>query len=444
MAKRIVILGAGESGAGAAVLAKKKGFDTFVSDMSSIKDKYKEMLNERNIPWEEGKHTEELILNADEVIKSPGIPNDAPMVVKLREKGTPIISEIEFAGRYTNAKMICITGSNGKTTTTSLIYHIFKKAGLNVGLAGNIGQSLAYQVAEYNYDYYVIELSSFQLDNMYKFHANIAVLMNITPDHLDRYEHKMQNYVDAKFRIIQNQTDEDAFIYWSDDPIIQRELHKYGIHGHYYPFAEHKKDGLAAFVDQKKVYFTEPIAFNMEEEELALTGTHNLFNSMAAGISANIAGIRKECIREALKDFKGVEHRLEKVARVRGVDYINDSKATNVNSCWYALQSMKTKTVLILGGKDKGNDYSEIARLVKEKCSGLIFLGLHNEKLHDFFDGFGLPIADVQSMKDAVDAAYQMAKKGETVLLSPCCASFDLFRSYEDRGDQFKECVRNL
>ncbi len=444
MAKRIVILGAGESGAGAAVLAKKKGFDTFVSDMSSIKDKYKEMLNERNIPWEEGKHTEELILNADEVIKSPGIPNDAPMVVKLREKGTPIISEIEFAGRYTNAKMICITGSNGKTTTTSLIYHIFKKAGLNVGLAGNIGQSLAYQVAEYNYDYYVIELSSFQLDNMYKFHANIAVLMNITPDHLDRYEHKMQNYVDAKFRIIQNQTDEDAFIYWSDDPIIQRELHKYGIHGHYYPFAEHKKDGLAAFVDQKKVYFTEPIAFNMEEEELALTGTHNLFNSMAAGISANIAGIRKECIREALKDFKGVEHRLEKVARVRGVDYINDSKATNVNSCWYALQSMKTKTVLILGGKDKGNDYSEIAELVKEKCSGLIFLGLHNEKLHDFFDGFGLPIADVQSMKDAVDAAYQMAKKGETVLLSPCCASFDLFRSYEDRGDQFKECVRNL
>ncbi len=444
MAKRIVILGAGESGAGAAVLAKKKGFDTFVSDMSSIKDKYKEMLNERNIPWEEGKHTEELILNADEVIKSPGIPNDAPMVVKLREKGTPIISEIEFAGRYTNAKMICITGSNGKTTTTSLIYHIFKKAGLNVGLAGNIGQSLAYQVAEYNYDYYVIELSSFQLDNMYKFHANIAVLMNITPDHLDRYEHKMQNYVDAKFRIIQNQTDEDAFIYWSDDPIIQRELHKYGIHGHYYPFAEHKKDGLAAFVDQKKVYFTEPIAFNMEEEELALTGTHNLFNSMAAGISANIAGIRKECIREALKDFKGVEHRLEKVARVRGVDYINDSKATNVNSCWYALQSMKTKTVLILGGKDKGNDYSEIAGLVKEKCSGLIFLGLHNEKLHDFFDGFGLPIADVQSMKDAVDAAYQMAKKGETVLLSPCCASFDLFRSYEERGDQFKECVRNL
>ena len=441
---RIVILGAGESGAGAAVLAQKKGFDTYVSDMSLIKDKYKAMLNERGIQWEEGKHTEELILNADEVIKSPGIPNDAPIILKLKNQSTPIISEIEFAGRYTNAKMICITGSNGKTTTTSLIYHIFKKAGLNVGLAGNIGQSLAYQVAECNYDYYVIELSSFQLDNMYKFHANIAVLMNITPDHLDRYGFEMQNYVDAKFRIIQNQTDDDAFIFWNDDPIIQKELHKYGIHGQYFPFAEKNEEGVAAFTEENKVYFTRPIAFNMEQEELALTGTHNLFNSMAAGISANIAGIRKECIREALNDFKGVEHRLEKVARVKGVDYINDSKATNVNSCWYALQSMKTKTVLILGGKDKGNDYNEIADLVKEKCSGLIFLGLHNEKLHDFFGNFGLPIVDAQSMPDAVNAAYNMAKKGETVLLSPCCASFDLFKSYEDRGDQFKECVRNL
>lgn len=444
MAKRIVILGAGESGAGAAILAKKQGFDVFVSDMSLIKDKYKFMLDEKGIEWEEGKHTEELILNADEVIKSPGIPNNAPMILKLKEKGTPIISEIEFAGRYTNAKMVCITGSNGKTTTTSLIYHIFKKAGLNVGLAGNIGQSLALQVAECNYDYYVIELSSFQLDNMYDFHANIAVLMNITPDHLDRYEYKMQNYVDAKFRIIQNQTENDAFIFWNDDPVIQRELHKYGIHGQYYPFAEKKEDGTVAYVEEKKVCFTEPIAFNMEQEELALTGKHNLFNSMAAGLSANIAGIKKEYIREALSDFKGVEHRLEKVARVKGVEYINDSKATNVNSCWYALQSMTTKTVLILGGKDKGNDYNEIADLVKEKCSGLIYLGLHNEKLHDFFDGFGLPVADVQSMKDAVDAAYNMAKDGETVLLSPCCASFDLFKSYEDRGEQFKECVRNL
>jgi UDP-N-acetylmuramoylalanine--D-glutamate ligase len=444
MAKRIVILGAGESGAGAAVLAQKEGFDTFVSDMSLIKDKYKKMLTDRGIAWEEGQHTEELILNADEVIKSPGIPNDAPMILKIREKNIPIISEIEFAGRYTKAKMICITGSNGKTTTTSLIYHIFKKAGLNVGLAGNIGQSLAYQVAECNYDYYVIELSSFQLDNMYNFHANIAVLMNITPDHLDRYDHKMQNYVDAKFRILQNQTSDDAFIFWNDDPVIHRELHKYGIHGHYYPFAEKKEDGTVAYVDHGEVCFTEPIAFNMEQEELALTGTHNLFNSMAAGISANLAGIQRDCIREALSDFQGVEHRLEKVCRVRGVEYINDSKATNVNSCWYALQSMKTKTVLILGGKDKGNDYSEIADLVKEKCVGLIYMGLHNEKLHAFFDSFGLPVADVQSIQDAVNAAYKMAKPGETVLLSPCCASFDLFKSYEDRGEQFKACVRAL
>ena len=268
--------------------------------------------------------------------------------------------------------------------------------------------------------------------------------MNITPDHLDRYEHDMQNYVDAKFRIIQNQTDKDAFIFWDDDPTIQKELHKYGIHGQYYPFAETKKEGNAAYLENDILHFVEPIAFNMEQEELALTGKHNLFNSMAAGISANLAGIQKECIREALKDFEGVEHRLEKVCRVRGVEYINDSKATNVNSCWYALQSMKTKTILILGGKDKGNDYSEIAELVKEKCCGLIYLGINNEKLHNFFDKFGLPIEDVKSMQEAVDAAYRMAKKGETVLLSPCCASFDLFKSYEDRGTQFKQCVRNL
>ena len=444
MAKRIVVLGAGESGVGAAILAQKKGFEVFVSDMSMIKDKYKNMLVERGIEWEEGQHTESLILNADEAIKSPGIPNNAPMIVKLKDLGVPVISEIEFAGRYTNAQMICITGSNGKTTTTSLIYHIFKKAGLNVGLAGNIGRSLALLVAECNYDYYIIELSSFQLDNMYQFHANIAVLMNITPDHLDRYDYKMQNYVDAKFRIIQNQTDDDAFVFWNDDPVIQKELHKYGIHGQYYPFAENKENGLAAYTEKSKIYFTRPVDFNMEQEDLALTGTHNLFNSMAAGISANIAGIKKECIREALSDFKGVEHRLEKAGVVNEVNYINDSKATNVNSCWYALKSMKTKTILILGGKDKGNDYNEIADLVKEKCSGLVYLGLHNEKLHDFFDKFGLPVADVQSMKDAVAAATKMAKPGETVLLSPCCASFDLFKSYEDRGDQFKECVKNL
>lgn len=369
MAKRIVVLGAGESGVGAAILAQKKGFEVFVSDMSMIKDKYKNMLVERGIEWEEGQHTESLILNADEAIKSPGIPNNAPMIVKLKDLGVPVISEIEFAGRYTNAQMICITGSNGKTTTTSLIYHIFKKAGLNVGLAGNIGRSLALQVAECNYDYYVIELSSFQLDNMYQFHANIAVLMNITPDHLDRYDYKMQNYVDAKFRIIQNQTDDDAFVFWNDDPVIQKELHKYGIHGQYYPFAENKENGLAAYTEKSKIYFTRPVDFNMEQENLALTGTHNLFNSMAAGISANIAGIKKECIREALSDFKGVEHRLEKAGVVNEVNYINDSKATNVNSCWYALKSMKTKTILILGGKDKGNDYNEIADLVKKNAA---------------------------------------------------------------------------
>lgn len=442
---KIVVLGAGESGAGAAVLAKTKGFDTFVSDMSMIKDKYKALLNKYNISWEEGKHTEEMILDADEVIKSPGIPNDAPLILKLQEKGIHIISEIEFAGRYTDAKMVCITGSNGKTTTTSLIYHIFKSAGLNVGLAGNIGNSLALQVATENYDYYVIELSSFQLDNMYDFRANIAVLMNITPDHLDRYEHCMQNYVDAKFRITQNQTEEDAFIFWNEDPIIQKELSKHGLKAQLYPFAALKGNGAIAYVADDEVRIDKPIAFNMEQEELALRGTHNLYNSLAAGISANIAGIQKEDIRKALSDFKGVEHRLEKVCDVRGIHFINDSKATNVNSCWYALQSMTTKTVLILGGKDKGNDYTEIEELVKEKCSALVYLGLHNEKLHAFFDRLGLPVADITTgMQDAVEAAYRLAKKGETVLLSPCCASFDLFKSYEDRGEQFKKYVRAL
>ena len=443
--ERIVILGAGESGAGAAVLAKVKGFDTFVSDASIIKPRYKELLDRYGIAWEEGHHTEELILNASEVVKSPGIPEEAPLVVKLRQQGTPIISEIEFAGRYTDAKMICITGSNGKTTTTSLIYHIFKSAGLNVGLAGNIGQSLALQVATEKHDYYVIELSSFQLDGMYDFRANIAVLMNITPDHLDRYNHCMQNYVDAKFRITQNQTPEDAFIYWNDDPIIQRELAKHGLKAQLYPFAAIKEQGAIAYVEDGQMKIEQPIAFNMEQEELALRGTHNLYNSMAASISANIAGIEKENIREALSNFKGVEHRLERVCDVAGVHFINDSKATNVNSCWYALQSMPTKTVLILGGKDKGNDYTEIEQLVREKCSALVYLGLHNEKLHAFFDPMGLPVVEVQSgMKEAVEAAFHLAKKGETVLLSPCCASFDLFKSYEDRGDQFKACVRAL
>lgn len=442
--KRIVVLGAGESGSGAAILAKVKGFDVFVSDMSSIKDKYKTLLNEHEIPWEEGQHSEEKILNADEIIKSPGIPNNASLILKLKEKGISIISEIEFAGRYTNAQMICITGSNGKTTTTSLIYHIFKSAGLNVGLAGNIGCSLALQVAYEQHDYYIIELSSFQLDNMYDFHANIAILMNITPDHLDRYDHCMQNYIDAKFRIVQNQTEKDAFVFWNDDPIIRKELTKHGIHAQLYPFAALKEEGAIAYVEEEEVIINTPTAFNMEQEELALTGQHNLYNSLAAGISANLAGVKKEYIRKALADFQGVEHRLEKVARVGGVDFINDSKATNVNSCWYALQSMITPTVLILGGKDKGNDYTEIEQLVKEKCTALVYMGLHNEKLHDFFDRTGLPIADVQSMEAAVAAAYRFAQKGSTVLLSPCCASFDLFKSYEDRGDQFKNCVKAL
>lgn len=440
MNKRIVILGAGESGCGAAILANKLGFEVFVSDFGSISDKYKRVLDEHCIEWEEKQHTEHLILNAQEIIKSPGIPCDAPMVKRASDAGIPIISEIEFAGRYTKAKMICITGSNGKTTTTSLIYHIFKEAGLNVGLAGNIGNSLALQVAEGDKDYYIVELSSFQLDNMYEFRANVAVLMNITPDHLDRYEHKMQNYIDAKFRILQNQQPDDAFVFWNDDPIIQNELPKHR-HGKLYPFAENKKDGLVAYTEEHKIIFTEPTPFNMEQEELSLTGKHNLYNSMAAGISANVAGIRKETIREALKSFSGVEHRLERVAVIDGIEYINDSKATNVNSCWYALQSMKRKTILILGGKDKGNDYSEIADLVREKCNGLIFLGVDNSKLHTFFDGFGIPTADVHSMQECVYEARRMAKNGETVLLSPCCASFDLFRSYEDRGEQFKSEV---
>ena len=442
--KRIVVLGAAESGAGAAVLAKKEGFDVFVSDMSTIKDKYKELLNNHEIVWEEGQHTEELILNADEIIKSPGIPENAPMILKIKEKHIPIISEIEFAGRYTHAKMICITGSNGKTTTTSLIYHILKNAGYNVGLAGNIGNSLALQVAEEQHDYYVIELSSFQLDNMYDFKADIAVLMNITPDHLDRYDFKMQNYVDSKMRIIQNQTPDDAFVFWNDDPIVTAELKKYNIKAKLCPFSEFKSNSVIGYVDKDEYVIEGPTPFNMEQEELALRGKHNLYNSLAAGITADLAGVSNDQIREGLKSFEGVEHRLEKAGRVRGVEFINDSKATNVNACWYALDSMRTPVVLILGGKDKGNDYSEIFDLVKEKCIGLVFLGVDNTKLHAAFDNFGIPIADVKSMKDCVDECFKMAKPGSTVLLSPCCASFDLFKKMEDRGEQFKECVKNL
>ena len=441
---RIVILGAGESGAGAAVLAKKEGFDVFVSDMSMIKDKYKKMLDDRNIEWEEGQHTEEKILNADEIIKSPGIPNEAPMIQKIIAKGIHIISEIEFAGRYTNSKMICITGSNGKTTTTSLIYHIFKEAGYDAGLAGNIGNSLALQVAEDPHEYYIIELSSFQLDNMYDFRANIAILLNITPDHLDRYGNCMQNYVDSKMRIIQNQTSQDSFIYWHDDPIISRELEKYDIKAVQYPFSELKEKGSIGYIEKGEYEIEKPTPFNMEQESLSLTGKHNIYNSLAAGIASNISGIKKEVIRQSLGDFPGVEHRLEKVAKVNGVMYVNDSKATNVDACWYALESMKSKVVLILGGKDKGNDYNEIKDLVKEKCSALVYLGADNAKLHAFFDGFGIPVRDTHSMPECVAACHELAKPGETVLLSPCCASFDLFKNMEDRGEQFKTLVRGL
>ena len=442
--KRIVVLGAAESGVGAAALAKKQGFDVFVSDMSGIKDKYKAMLDQRGIAWEEGQHTEELIMNATEIIKSPGIPDTAPMVAKAIAAGIPIISEIEFAGRYTTSKMICITGSNGKTTTTSLIYHIFKSAGYDAGLAGNIGHSLALQVAEEPHEYYIIELSSFQLDNMYDFRANIAVLLNITPDHLDRYDFKMQNYVDAKMRILQNQTEEDAFIYWADDPIISRELKKYDIKAVQCPFSLLKQKGIIGYIEEGQYKLEYPTPFNMEQESLSLTGTHNVYNSLAAGLAANIAGIRKDVIRKSLSDFPGVEHRLEKVCRVRGVEYINDSKATNVDACWYALESMKTPTILIIGGKDKGNDYEPIKPLIREKCVGLVYLGADNQKLHDNFDDMGIPVRDVHSMKDCVEACYEMARPGDTVLLSPCCASFDLFKNMEDRGDQFKTLVRNL
>ncbi len=439
-----MILGAGESGAGAAVLAKKEGFDVFVSDMSAIKDKYKQMLDSHGIAWEEGRHTEEKVLRADEIIKSPGIPSDAPMVLKAVERGIHIISEIEFAGRYTRSKMICITGSNGKTTTTSLIYHIFRQAGYDAGLAGNIGHSLALQVAEDPHEYYIIELSSFQLDNMYDFRANIAILLNITPDHLDRYGNCMQNYVDAKMRIIRNQTGDDAFIYWNDDPIIRRELDKYDIKAVQCPFSELKERGSIGYIEEGQYKIEWPTPFNMEQESLSLTGRHNIYNSLAAGIASNISGIRKDVIRKSLSDFPGVEHRLEKVATVRGVLYVNDSKATNVDACWYALESMKTKVVLILGGKDKGNDYSAIRDLVAEKCSALVYLGADNAKLHAFFDPLGLPVRDTHSMRECVDACYELAQPGETVLLSPCCASFDLFKNMEDRGEQFKDMVRKL
>ena len=446
---RIVVLGGGESGVGAAILAKVKGFDVFLSDMGTIADHYKDSLDQYEIPWEEGHHTEELILNATEVVKSPGIPPTAPLIKKLVAQGTPIISEIEFAGRYTHAKMVCIPGSNGKTTTTLLTYHILKNAGLNVGLAGNVGKSLAWQVATVNHDVYVIELSSFQLENMYDFKANVAVIMNITPDHMDRYDYQMQNYVKAKFRIINNLTPQDALIYWQDAPVITAQLKHVTTQARLFPFSqEHEGSDTAAWVaqDNELVFHTPDENLNMPRADLALSGLHNLFNSMAAGLSACLMNVRKEDIRRSLADFEGVEHRLEFVADVDSVRYINDSKATNVNSCWYALESMPAtkSTVLILGGKDKGNDYSEIDDLVKQRVKAIVAMGKDNSKIMEHFKDKVDSLVSTASLNDAIAACRSLAAAGDTVLLSPCCASFDLFKSYEDRGAQFKNAVRNL
>jgi len=442
---KLVILGGGESGVGAAILGAKHGFEVFVSDFGEIKDEYKSMLDQRGLKYEERQHTEALILDATLVMKSPGIPEKAPIVVKLHEKNIPVISEIEFAGRYTTAKTICITGSNGKTTTTMLTYEILKRAGLNVGLAGNVGKSFALQVAEDDFDYYVIELSSFQLDGMFDFRADIAVLMNITPDHLDRYDYKMQNYTDSKMRITQNQGPDDWFVYCADDPIIQEELTKRDIKARKVPFTimQVLKEGGWVENDKMKLNVNNN-TFDMTIYELALQGKHNLNNSMAAGISGSILNLRKEGIRECLSDFQGVEHRLERFLRVHNIEFINDSKATNINSVWYALESMNTPVVWIVGGIDKGNDYSQLFDLVKEKVKAIVCLGKDNSKIMAAFDGKVKQIVDTKSIEEAVRSAYFLAEKGDTVLLSPACASFDLFKNYEERGRQFKDAVRNL
>ncbi|MDR3134075.1 MAG: UDP-N-acetylmuramoyl-L-alanine--D-glutamate ligase [Prevotellaceae bacterium] len=442
---KIVVLGGGESGVGAAVLAQVKGFDVFLSDAGRLKDHFRRMLQQYQIAFEEGKHTEERILEADEVIKSPGIPDKAPVVQKLSAKGVPVISEIEFAGRYCNARKICITGSNGKTTTTSIIYFLLKKAGLNVGLAGNIGSSYAYQVATEKHDYYVIELSSFQLEGMFDFKADIAVLLNITPDHLDRYDYSMENYARAKFRITQNMSKEDCFIFCSDDEVTMSHLNQIVLKAQLLPFSQTEKVNQGAYVMDEYMHaqYRED-EFSMMIEELALQGKHNIYNSMAAAVAGQVLNVRNEIIRESLATFKGVEHRLEPVLKVRDVLYINDSKATNVNSAWYALESMKTKVVWIAGGTDKGNDYTGLYELAEQKVKAIICLGIDNEKLHKNFEDKVPVMHDVRSMSDAVEIAYRLAEPGETVLLSPACASFDLFKNFEDRGHQFKEAVRNL
>ena len=442
---RIVILGGGESGVGSAVLAKVKGFDVFLSDMGKISDEYAQMLEKWEIPFEQGYHTEELILNADEVIKSPGIPSTAPMVRKIEEKGIGVISEIEFAGRYDNAKKICITGSNGKTTTTSLIYHLLCQAGLNVGLGGNIGKSYAYQVATEKFDIYVLELSSFQLDNMYDFKADIAIITNITPDHLDRYAYKMENYVKAKFRVIRNMSSDDCFIFCSDDEITVNHLNQIVMKAKMLPFTQKTKVDQGAYVDGDRMI----VRFKEEEcdmylQELALGGKHNIYNSMAAALAAKAMDIDNEVIRDGLATFQAVEHRLEKVLSIKDVLYINDSKATNVDAAWYALECQTRPVVWIAGGTDKGNDYSTLVPLVKEKVKALICMGVDNAKLHESFDSHVKWTYDVRSAEEAVKLADSIAAPGDVVLLSPCCASFDLFKNYEDRGRKFKEAVRNL
>ena len=445
MTKRLVVLGGGESGAGAAVLAKVKGMDVWLSDAGSIGQTYKDLLNQYDIAWEEGGHTPEKILNADEIVKSPGIPDTAPMVAQAIERGIPIISEIEFAGRYTDAKMVCITGSNGKTTTTKLTYHIFKKAGLNVGLAGNVGRSLALQVATEHHDVYVIELSSFQLDNMYDFKANVAVLLNITPDHLDRYDYKMENYAAAKFRITQGQTGDDSFIFWKNDPIIASQLRQHHLESRLLGFTADDDATQAAWLHGDDVHFNvDGDCWDIPRSELSLQGLHNVYNTMAAGLSAQVFDIRKDVIRAALADFEAVPHRLEYVDTVDGVRYINDSKATNVDACWYALESVNGPCVLILGGIDKGNDYSQIEPLVKEKVNAIVCLGKDNAKLHAFFDSKVPVVTDAGSMAECMAKCRDLACNGGTVLLSPCCASFDLFNGMADRGNQFKECVRQF
>ncbi len=442
---RIVILGAAESGVGAAVLAKKHGFDVFVSDSGNIRSKYKEIIEMHDIPFEEGKHTESLILNASEVIKSPGIPEKAPIVKLIRDKGIRVISEIEFAGRYTTAKRICITGSNGKTTTSSLIYHMMSKAGLNVGLAGNVGQSFAMQVATEDYDYYVIELSSFQLDGMFEFKADIAILLNITPDHLDRYDYQFEKYINSKFRISQNLNEENFFIFCSDDDITIRELERIVITAQKLPFSLKHKNRPGAYVENNTLTISyQGDDFTMSLDDLSLRGKHNAYNSMAAGIAGHVLEIRKEIIRESLSDFQGVEHRLEHVMKIHGIEFINDSKATNINSAWYALESMTTPVVWIVGGQDKGNDYSELFELAQQKVKAIVCLGVDNKKIMDAFNDKVPMIAETHSMVDAVKTCYQLAKNGDTVLLSPACASFDLFENYEDRGRQFKNYVREL